>query len=870
MVTENRPGNRALIGVVVSVVPLLYLSSLYSYLLFHTLIEIVSIAISCTIFILVWNARAFLANGYLRFLGIGYACISIIDLLHTLAYKGMDLFGGYGTDLPTQLWIAARYLQAVALVAAPLALTRRVDNRVIFGGFAAASAVVVALVYSRNFPVCYVEGQGLTPFKIVSEYVISALVLLALTLLYRKRSHFSKRIFILVASSLVCTIVSELCFTAYVSVYGFANLLGHFAKLAAFYLIYRSILVTGIQEPYELIFRELEKARAELEDQVARRTAELSAANERLRREGVEREKDGTALLHLNRELRAISECNQTLMRIEDEQSLLDEICRIVCEDGGYRMAWVGYAENDARKRVRPVAWGGAEDGYLAIADITWADEERGHGPTGTAVRTGVMSGIADFSVEAKAAPWREAALRRGYRSSLSLPLKDEGKRTFGALTIYSSEPGAFTTDEKRLLEELAGDLAFGLSVLRARRERLGAAEALRESEERYRLVFENSPVSIWEEDFSAVKVFFDGLRREGIEDIDAYLDQHPDAVRSCAGLAKIIDVNRAALALQGATAKEELLAGLASVFSEESLVIFKRELTCLWKGQGSLTGDTIVTTFAGEQRNATLYFSLCPGYEETLSKVIVSLIDVTELKRAERERQANLGFFENMDKINRALQGTNDLERMLGDVLDVVLSIFACDRAYLVYPCDPEAASYSVPMERTRAEYPGALEAGMEVPVDAETKRVFRTLLGSGSPVTFGPGSEATLPADLTASFGVQSQVALAIRPKVDRPYMFGLHQCSHPRRWTAEETRLLMEIGRRLEDGLTGLLAFRELRKLNEELEARVRIRTSELEAKNDELERFNRLFVDRELRMVELKERIKDLENRDGIGS
>ena len=190
-------------------------------------------------------------------------------------------------------------------------------------------------------------------------------------------------------------------------------------------------------------------------------------------------EEKSAALSRLNRELRAISNCNLILMRAENEQALLDAVCQIVCDQAGYRMAWVGYAENDDARTIRAVACAGVEDGYLAQAGITWADTERGRGPSGTAIRSGKSACIDDFGTDPQAAPWREAALQRGYRSSISTPLKDESASTFGILTIYSTEPNAFTPDEIRLLEELAGDLAFGIVALRTRAERKRAEEEI-------------------------------------------------------------------------------------------------------------------------------------------------------------------------------------------------------------------------------------------------------------------------------------------------------------------------------------------------------------------------------------------------------
>jgi len=166
--------------------------------------------------------------------------------------------------------------------------------------------------------------------------------------------------------------------------------------------------------------------------------------------------------------------------------------------------------------------------------------------------------------------------------------------------------------------------------------ERKQVVEALRESEERYRMVFENSPVPIWEEDFSGVKALFDDLKKDGVADIEAYFVRHPETIQKCADQVKIVDVNKAALALHGAVSKEELFAGLANTFTQESFDTFRQELICLWYGGTEMTIDAIVRTLAGERRNVTVYFSVCPGYGESLSKVLVSLTNITERKRTE------------------------------------------------------------------------------------------------------------------------------------------------------------------------------------------------------------------------------------------
>jgi len=206
------------------------------------------------------------------------------------------------------------------------------------------------------------------------------------------------------------------------------------------------------------------------------------------------RRKAEDSLRRLNRELKAISSCNQVLMRASEERKLLDDICRIICDEAGYRMAWVGYAENDAAKNIRPVAWAGTEEGYLQRVRLTWADEDGGQGPAGVAIRTGRNSCIQDFATHQGRLPWRNEALERGYRSLIALPLNDEADRSFGVLCIYCIDPGAFVEGEARLLGELAGDLAFGIAALRARSERNRMERELGAREREYRSLVENLP----------------------------------------------------------------------------------------------------------------------------------------------------------------------------------------------------------------------------------------------------------------------------------------------------------------------------------------------------------------------------------------
>jgi len=180
----------------------------------------------------------------------------------------------------------------------------------------------------------------------------------------------------------------------------------------------------------------------------------------------------------LNRALRTLSGCNRALLRAEDEATLLQEICRVIVEQAGYRLAWVGRAEQDAAKTVTPMAHAGVEQAYVDSLNISWADNERGHGPSGTAIRTGQPSLARNLLTDPNTAPWREGAIAHGIASVLSLPLRVEGA-IFGAIGIGAPEPDAFGAQELELLSEAAEDLAFGLEALRSKARRAQAEQEI-------------------------------------------------------------------------------------------------------------------------------------------------------------------------------------------------------------------------------------------------------------------------------------------------------------------------------------------------------------------------------------------------------
>ncbi len=282
----------------------LYLVSRYSYPIFHVAAEMFSIIVGVGVFTIIWNTRHTIDNNYPLFIGIAFFFVAILDLTHTLAYEGMGIFSGYGPNLPTQLWVAARYLQGLAFLAAPLLMQRRLNPILLLIVFASITFFLLASIFVwRIFPGCYIQGTGLTPFKIGSEYAISLILLGALGLLFRRKAEFDRTVVSLISFSILLMIASELAFTMYVSVFGFFNLVGHLLKIVAFYLIYKAVIETGLTKPYDVLFRNLKKTEEELraykdhlEEMVIRRTEELKESNQALRAEVFERKKMENAL----------------------------------------------------------------------------------------------------------------------------------------------------------------------------------------------------------------------------------------------------------------------------------------------------------------------------------------------------------------------------------------------------------------------------------------------------------------------------------------------------------------------------------------------------------------------------------------------
>lgn len=247
------------------IIALISLSVIYNYLLFHTLAELYSIIIGIVIFVFTFNLKDKIDQGYLNLLGISYLFIAIIDLIHTLAFKGMNIFKGFDANLPTQLWISAIYLESLSFLFAAFFINKKIN---VYSAMLLYSLITLLAFLSifvfKNFPDCYIEGQGLTDFKIYSEYVICLILIFSFILLRKNKSAFPKTTILYLQLALITTILAELSFTQYVSVYGAFNFVGHIFKIISFFFIYKALLKTGLTDPFSLLWCQLKESEEKL------------------------------------------------------------------------------------------------------------------------------------------------------------------------------------------------------------------------------------------------------------------------------------------------------------------------------------------------------------------------------------------------------------------------------------------------------------------------------------------------------------------------------------------------------------------------------------------------------------------------------
>jgi len=466
----------------------LYLTSLYSYLLFHSLSEIFSIVVACGIFMIAWNSRQFLDNNYLLFIGIAYLFVGGLDLLHTLAYKGMGVFQAHGANLPTQLWIAARYIESFSLLIAPLVLGRKLRSSfVLMGYFLVVVMLLSSIFHWRIFPDCFVEGVGLTPFKKWSEYIICLILICSIALLVRKQEQFDRVVLKLLVASIFLTIAAELAFTFYISVYGISNLFGHFCKIVSFYLIYKAIIETGLTKPYDLLFRDLKQSEEalrgkeaalreshfELERRVEERTADLMKANEQLKQEIEERKKAEEGLAERIRLEGLRGEVGVALAKGDTLRTLLQPCTEALIEHLGAAFARI-WAYNEVEKMLELQASAGL---YTSI-DGSYSRVTMGESKVGIIAQERQPQ-ISNAILSDPHIVDHDWAKRTGMVAFAGYPLVF-ADRLVGVMAMFAGEP--FSEFTLNALASVADQIALGI-------QRQRAEEAFRKSGEELRLL---------------------------------------------------------------------------------------------------------------------------------------------------------------------------------------------------------------------------------------------------------------------------------------------------------------------------------------------------------------------------------------------
>ncbi|MBI5006439.1 MAG: GAF domain-containing protein [Nitrosomonadales bacterium] len=431
-------GLAALFLIIWQLPPHHFFEGISKYQSVHLPAETLSIVVSMLVFGVAWNAYSSERAANIVILACASLAVGLIDFAHMLSFAGMPAWvTPSDPEKAINFWLAARSLFALALLTVALRpwtpLARPNSRyRLLFSAIAVSALVYwIGLYHQDALPRTFIAGQGLTAFKIGTEFLIVGILAVAAAIFWRQarrnKPHEATGLF----SAAVISILSELSFTLYSDVTDVFNLLGHAYKVVAYVIIYRTVFVGSVREPF-------------------RRVAEAE-----------------TSLRHANRALRTLSAGNKTLIHAREEAALLDAMCHAAVEKGGYQLAWVGFVQQDEARTIKPMAWHAVQPGYVESLQLDIA----GSSPVGNAIRSGKTHICQDIATDPDFAPWREQALHYGYRASIAMPLHDNGA-VFGMMALYAATPHAFTADEVALLSEMGEDLSFGILGLRMRGER--------------------------------------------------------------------------------------------------------------------------------------------------------------------------------------------------------------------------------------------------------------------------------------------------------------------------------------------------------------------------------------------------------------
>lgn len=491
----------------------LYVGYLRTPVLAHDMAEAFTFVVAFSIFLLTWNARGLIDNHYFIFIGIAYLYVGAIDYVHTLSFEGVFTREHYSESI--ELWFAARYLQAASLLVAPLFASRKIRPGVAFGVFTVATTALFGLIFFGIFPDFYVPGAGVTPIKVVSDYLVSGVMLLSLLHLFRVRDRFDRDVFRMLAVSVAFLIVAELSALFYTDAFVYNSLPGHYFKVVSYFLVYQAIFMTGLIRPYDLLFRNLKNSEEEvraardgLELQVSARTQELEDSNRRLEEELSER-KRATEMREIILDLLKLSQSAESVRDLlESLSGFLQsrfpfEAVGIRYRKGSdypyfaargfpYRFLKVESSLCSLDRGVPDMEAGGGSPEYECTCGAVIegrCDRTLPFFTPGGAFWTNSASELLAASGPFKSIATRGLCVRQGYESMALVPLRI-GEETFGLLQFNDPRKGLFTPHLLVQIERVAENVAGTLG-------RLLALEALRESEDRFRSLAENTSIAI-------------------------------------------------------------------------------------------------------------------------------------------------------------------------------------------------------------------------------------------------------------------------------------------------------------------------------------------------------------------------------------